>query len=64
MNKRYAISTGTNTLQSVNKNTFSPIGDSTSAFSFTPRKSGHVTPTNDEYISLERRRTYQYYEKK
>ena len=44
MNKRYAISTGTNTLQSVNKNTFSPIGDSTSAFSFTPRKSGHVTP--------------------
>ena len=64
MNKRYAISTGTNTLQSVNKNTCSQIGDSTSAFSFTPRKRGHVTPTNDEYISLERRRTYQYYEKK
>lgn len=64
MNKKYTISTGTNVLHSVNKNTFSQIGGSTSSFSFTPRKSGHITPNNDEYISLEKRRTYQYYEKK
>ena len=64
MNKKHSISTGTNVLQSVNRNTFSQIGGSTSSLSFIPRKSGHITPANDEYISLERRRTYQYYEKK
>ena len=63
MNKKYSISTGTNVLQSVNRNTFSQIGGATSSLSFIPRKSGYITPTN-EYISLERRRTYQYYEKK
>lgn len=64
MNKKYTISTGTNILHSVNNNKFSQIGGSTSSFSFTPRKNGHITPNNDEYISLEKRRTYHYYEKK
>lgn len=64
MNKKYTISIGTDIMQSVNKNTFNETMNPIKTFSFTPRKSGHVTSTDSDYISLERRRKYQYYEKK
>lgn len=64
MNKKYMFSVGTNAMQSINRNTFSQIEDQPKAFSFTVRNGNQVTPANNDYISLERRRKYQYYEKK
>ena len=64
MNKKYVLSIGTNSIQGVNRNTFTEIDAQAKALSFTVRNSSHVTPANDDYISLERRRKYQYYEKK
>lgn len=54
------------TLQSANKNIFKQM-DSRMAdvsFTFTPRNNVKLTSADCDYISLERRRKYQYYEKK
>lgn len=64
MNKKHIISTGTNIMQSTNKNIFIQGERPANFFSFTPRESGHSTPIDDDFISLNKRRTYQYYEKK
>lgn len=63
MNRKQAISSGTDKMQSVNRNAFRQVGELEKTVSFMPRKSGHITPGDDDWISMERRRKYQYYEK-
>lgn len=64
MINKYIISEGTDKIQSVSRNTFNQSGSQLKTFSFTPRRTGEITPADNEYISIERRRRYRYYEKK
>lgn len=63
MNRKYVISIGTDTVQSVNKNTFTEFGLTENHIAFVPKKKGLITPDEGEVISMERRRKYQFYEK-
>lgn len=62
MDNKYTVSNGNKPLQPANGNTFIKLECPKIAISFTPSKVGAVTPANNEKISLERRRKYQYYE--
>lgn len=66
MSTKFQISMGANSVQSVMKHSFNELGTNTSSQSniFIPRKSGGVTPNDGEYITIERRRKYNYNEKK
>lgn len=66
MNTKFQISMGSNSVQSVMKHSFNQVGTNGSSQNniFIPRKSGGVTPSEGEYITIERRRKYNYNEKK
>lgn len=63
MDNKFTISKGTNTISSVNQNTFTYNSGNERTFSFTPRKTGVSTPTNTDKITLQNRRQYHYYAK-